>query len=51
VLNKILLKKAVIALPKKADKQLLKGTNLKIEASFSYYIHKSLTKQIVVLQK
>jgi tRNA (guanine10-N2)-dimethyltransferase len=50
-LDRILTKKAVISLPKPLSKNLLKGTSLRIEAEYRHYIHKSLTKHIVVLAK
>ncbi|MBN2454885.1 methyltransferase domain-containing protein [Candidatus Woesearchaeota archaeon] len=50
-LDKALLKKAVLTFPKPVKRSLLKGTTLKIESSFTHYIHSSLTKHIVVLTK
>ncbi|MFH1181544.1 MAG: methyltransferase domain-containing protein [Candidatus Woesearchaeota archaeon] len=49
-LNKILAKKAVVALPYFSS-SLLKGTKLRLEGHFKFYIHKSMTKHIIVLGK
>jgi tRNA (guanine10-N2)-dimethyltransferase len=49
VLGKVLTKKAVIALPSYSS-SLLKGTKLKLEKHFKVYIHKSMTKHILVVQ-
>lgn len=50
-LKKILTKKAVIIFPDFIDyKKLIKKSKLKIEKEFSYYIHKSMTKKIVLLK-
>jgi len=49
-LEKILIKKAVIVFPNFVDhKKLLNKTKLKTIQEFDYYIHKSLTKKIVLL--
>lgn len=49
-LKKILIKKAVIVFPDKINyKKLIKKSRLKLEQDFDYYIHKSLTKKIVVV--
>jgi tRNA (guanine10-N2)-dimethyltransferase len=48
VLDKVLTKRAVIALPLFST-SLLKGTKLKLEGHFKVYIHKSMTKHILVL--
>jgi len=51
-LKKILVKKAVIVFPHFINyKSLIKKAKLMIENEFSYYIHKSLTKKIVILKK
>lgn len=51
-LELILKNKAVLIFPDFIDyKKLLNKTNLRIIAEFSYYIHKSLTKKIVLLEK
>ncbi len=50
VLGQNLKKKAVLGFSNNVDvEELLKGTGLKIEQSFDYYIHKSLSKKIVVI--
>lgn len=50
-LKKILIKKAVIVFPDFINyKPLIKKSKLKLEKEFSYYIHKSLSKKIVVLK-
>lgn len=49
-LDKVLTKRAVIALPS-FSKSLLKGTKLKLEGHFKIYIHKSMTKHVIVLGK
>lgn len=50
VLGNTLEKKAVLGFPSSVDiENLIKGTGLKIEQSFTYYIHKSLSKRIVVI--
>lgn len=50
VLEKIKPKRAVVGLPDFVDyKKLLKETNLKIKKEFSWYLHKSLTKKIIVI--
>lgn len=50
-LGKILTRRAVVVFPHFISyKPLLKKTNLKIRAEFTYYIHKSLSKRIVILQ-
>jgi len=48
-LRNILKKTAVLTFPNKIPRNLIKKHNLKIQQEFSYYIHKSLTKKIVVL--
>ncbi len=51
VLKRNLKKKAVVVFPNKANcKKLIKQTRLHIKEEFSYYVHKSLTKEIVVLE-
>lgn len=51
-LAKTLEKKAVLVFPDFVDvRGLLKDTKLKIEKEFDYYIHKSMTKKILVLTK
>jgi tRNA (guanine10-N2)-dimethyltransferase len=47
-LDKVLAKKAVIALPTFSS-SLLKGTKLRLEGHFKVYIHRSMTKHILVL--
>jgi tRNA (guanine10-N2)-dimethyltransferase len=49
-LGKVLTKKAVITLPC-FSKSLLKGTKLRLEGHYKIYIHKSMTKHILVLAK
>jgi tRNA (guanine10-N2)-dimethyltransferase len=50
-LEKILVKRAVVVFPNFINyKSLLKEVCLKIRAEFTYYIHKSLSKRIVVLE-
>jgi tRNA (guanine10-N2)-dimethyltransferase len=49
-LGKVLTKKAVIALPL-FSKSLFKGTKLKVEKHIRQFIHKSMTKHILVLGK
>lgn len=52
VLDKILAGKAVVGLPSTARlPSLLSGTNLRCLAAFDYYLHRSLSKRIVVLDK
>ncbi len=49
-LKKILKKKAVIGFPNFIDyNQLIEKSKLKIEKEITYYLHKSLTKKIIVL--
>ncbi len=49
-LKKILKKKAVIGFPDFINhKSLIEKSKLKIEKEFTYYLHKSLTKKIIVL--
>ncbi|MBW2982268.1 methyltransferase domain-containing protein [Candidatus Woesearchaeota archaeon] len=49
-LKKILKKRAVIGFPDFIDyKKLIKKSKLKIEKEFSYYLHKNLTKKIVII--
>jgi tRNA (guanine10-N2)-dimethyltransferase len=49
-LKKIMKIKAVVIFPNYVDyKKLVKKANLKIEKEFSQYIHKSLTRKILVL--
>ncbi len=49
-LKKILKKKAVVIFPNYVNyKKLIKKANLKIEKEFSQFIHRSLTRKIVVL--
>jgi tRNA (guanine10-N2)-dimethyltransferase len=49
-LKKILKKKAVIGFPDFIDhKQLIEKSKLKIEKEFNYYLHKSLSKKIILL--
>jgi tRNA (guanine10-N2)-dimethyltransferase len=51
-LDKILDKKAVIIFPHFINfKKLLNHTKLKIENEFSFYIHKNLTRKIIVFKK
>jgi len=50
VLRKILRKRAVVVFPNKIDKRLIKKNKLKIVKEFEYYIHKSLTKKILVVE-
>lgn len=51
VLGQNLKKRAVIGLPSNTDvKVLLKRTGLKLVGSYDYYIHKSLSKKIIVVQ-
>jgi len=50
VLRKVLRKRAVVVFPNRIDKRLLKKYKLKIVKEFDYYIHKSLTKKILVLE-
>lgn len=50
VLGQNLKKKAVLGFPSNVNvAELLQGTGLKVEQSFTYYIHKSLSKRIVVI--
>jgi tRNA (guanine10-N2)-dimethyltransferase len=52
VLEKELGKCAVLGFPDFIDyKKLISKTKLKIAAEFSYYLHKSLTKKIVVIKR
>ncbi|MFH1511468.1 MAG: DNA methyltransferase [Candidatus Woesearchaeota archaeon] len=52
VLDKILVRKAVVGLPSTVRlPDLLSGTRLKCAAAFDYYLHKSLSKKLVILQK
>ncbi|MBW2999469.1 hypothetical protein KY339_02250, partial [Candidatus Woesearchaeota archaeon] len=52
VLEKILNKKALIIFPNYVDwKKLVKKTSLKLIQHFNFYIHKSLSKEILVLEK
>ena len=48
-LKKILKKKAVLGFPGFVDKSLIKKAKLKIEKEFRYYLHKSLSKKIFLL--
>jgi tRNA (guanine10-N2)-dimethyltransferase len=49
-LDNILVKKAVLVFPDKVDyAKLIKMTRLKIKNEFSFYVHKSMTRKIVVL--
>lgn len=50
-LKHILRKKAVLTFPNKIPINLIKKHNLKIEKTFDYYIHKNLTKKIVVIKR
>lgn len=51
VLDKLLANKAVIVFPDSVDyKKLIKRTKLKVNKEFSYYVHKSMTKKILVLE-
>jgi len=51
-LKKILGKRAVIVFPDFVDyKTLIKQSGLKLVEEFDFYIHKSLSKRIVVLKK
>ncbi len=51
-LKKILIKKSVIVFPDFINyKSLIKKSKLKIEKESSYYLHKSLTKKIVIIKK
>jgi len=49
-LKKILIKQAVLTFPNKIPKALFKKHKLKISATFDYYIHRSLTKKIVIVK-
>src|SRR3989338_1879322 len=50
-LEKNLVKKAVVGFPNTVEYNgLIKKTRLRIEKEYSFYIHKSLTKKIVVLR-
>ncbi|MBD3248918.1 methyltransferase domain-containing protein [Candidatus Woesearchaeota archaeon] len=50
-LKQILKKKAVIGFPDFIDyKKLIKQAKLKAEEEFTYYLHKSLTKKIVIIR-
>lgn len=52
VLEKMRPKRAVIIFPSNYDyKKAIAGTSLKIKAAYKHYIHKSLSKVIVVLEK
>jgi tRNA (guanine10-N2)-dimethyltransferase len=49
-LKKILKKKAVIGFPDFIDyKQLIQKSKLKIEKEFNYYLHKSLSKKLLII--
>jgi tRNA (guanine10-N2)-dimethyltransferase len=49
-LKKILKKKAVIGFPDFIDcRSLIEKSKLKIEKEFSYYLHKSLTKKVIII--
>ena len=51
-LDNILVKKAVVIFPDFINyKRIIGKTNLKIENEFTYYIHKSLSKKIVLIKK
>lgn len=51
-LQRILKRKAVVVFPDFVNyKKLINKTKLKLIAEFDYYIHKSLTKKIVLLEK
>ncbi|MCB9361815.1 hypothetical protein H6504_00125 [Candidatus Woesearchaeota archaeon] len=51
-IGKILSKRAVIGLPDIfRPQQLIKNTGLKITGEYTYYIHRSLTKKILVVEK
>ncbi len=50
VLKRVKVKKAVIGLPDFVDyKKLIKKSGLKIKKEFDWYLHKSLTKKILIL--
>lgn len=52
ILEKILKKRAVIIFPSFFDaEKLLKKSNLKIKGHYSYYLHKSLSREIYVLER
>ncbi len=52
VLKKYLGKTAVVVFPDFINhKRLIKAAKLKLKAEFHYYLHKSLTKKIVVIKK
>lgn len=52
ILEKILGKRAVIGFPDTADyRKLIKKTGLEIKDEFTYYLHKSLSKKIVLIEK
>lgn len=52
VLDNVLVKKAVIMLPDFIDhKELFKKTSLNIEKEFLYYLHKTLSKRIILVSK
>lgn len=51
-LKKILKKKAVLGFPDSINyKKIIKNSKLKIEKEFTYYIHKNLSKKIIVIKK
>ncbi len=50
-LKRILKNRAVVVFPNKTDyKKMIVSAGLKIEGEFEYYIHKSLTKKIVIIE-
>lgn len=52
ILEKILKKRAVVIFPSFFDaKKLLKKSKLKIKGHYSYYLHKTLSREIYVLEK
>ena len=51
-LEKILIKRAVIIFPSYIDyKKIIKNSKLKLKKEFESYVHKNLTRKIVVLEK
>lgn len=52
VLDRYLTKRAVIGLPSTVNhKSLLRRTSLKTRSCFTYYVHKSLSRRILLLEK
>jgi tRNA (guanine10-N2)-dimethyltransferase len=51
-LDKVLLRRAVLGLPSSVNANALaKGTSLRLVSLFDYYLHKSLSKRIIILEK